>query len=135
MPPYKTTEQLYHCAGALFERIQIQNPKAAQSVSNARLLIQLRCVDPAGEIIINGRQRPLITSFGPISQRPDLLIELSSFTLHQILLGDLLLPKAIGNGSLKVTGPIIKALTLAELFMQGQSIYPTILREQGLSNR
>lgn len=135
MPPYKTTEELYACAGALFERIQSQNPKASQSVSNARLLIQLRCVDPAGEIIINGRQRPIITSFGPISQRPDLLIELSSFTLHQILLGELLLPKAIGRGSLKVTGPVLKALVLAELFVQGQSLYPAILREQGLNHR
>ena len=134
MPPYKTTEQLYACAGALFERIQSHNPKASLSVSNARLLIQLRCVDPAGEIIINGRQRPLITSFGPTSHRPDLLIELSSFTLHKILLGELLLPKALGSGSLKVTGPVFKALVLAELFLQGQSLYPTILREQGLYN-
>jgi hypothetical protein len=133
MPIYQTTEQLYACAQQLFERIQRDDPEAARPLQASRLAIRLKVREPNGEILINGRSRPLITHFGSNSTRPDLDIELSGDTLHQILLGQLAIAKALGSKQLKAKGPVWKAAVLADLFRQGQTIYPDILREQGLT--
>jgi len=133
MPIYQTTDQLYTCAQQLFDRIQRDDPEAARPLLASRLVIRLRLTGPAGEIVINGRTRPITTSFGSSANRPDLDIELSGDTLHQILLGQLAIAKALGSKQLKAKGPVWKAAVLADLFRQGQTIYPQILREQGLT--
>jgi hypothetical protein len=130
---FANTEQLYQCAEALFEQIQQQEPRAADKLIGSRLVIYFRCTEPAGEITINARQRPLQTSFGPSKVRPDLEIELMGDTLHQILLGKLSLAKAVGGRLLKVKGPVWKTAALADLFERGQSLYPQILKEKGLT--
>ena len=133
MPIYQTTDQLYACARQLFDRIQQDDPEAARPLMASRLVIRLKVKDPTGEIVINGRSRPDATYFfGGSPTRPDLDIELSGDTLHQILLGQLAIAKALGSKQLKAKGPVWKAAVLADLFRQGQTIYPDILREQGL---
>jgi hypothetical protein len=133
MPIYQTTAQLYSCAQQLFARIQHEDPDAARPLLASRLVIRLVTTEPTGEIMINGRSRPLTTHFGHNSTRPDLDIELSGDTLHQILLGQLAIAKALGTKQLKAKGPVWKAAVLADLFRQGQTIYPQILHEQGLT--
>jgi hypothetical protein len=133
MPTYQTTDQLYACARQLFDRIQRDDPEAARPLLASRLVIRLRITGPTGEIVINGRSRPITTTFGSSSNRPDLEIELSGDTLHQILVGQLAITKALGSKQLKAKGPVWKATVLADLFRQGQTIYPEILREQGIA--
>jgi hypothetical protein len=133
MTIYQTTDQLYACAQQLFERIQRDDPEAARPLQASRMAIRLKVREPNGEILINGRSRPLTTHFGSNTTRPDLDIELSGDTLHQILLGQLAIAKALGSKQLKAKGPVWKAAVLADLFRQGQTIYPDILREQGLT--
>jgi hypothetical protein len=133
MPIYQNTQQLYTCAQQLFDRIQRDDPEAARPLLASRLVIRLKVAEPTGEIVINGRSRPITTHFGNSPTRPDLDIELAGDTLHQILLGQLAIAKALGSRQLKAKGPVWKAAVLADLFRQGQSIYPEILREQGLT--
>jgi hypothetical protein len=59
-------------------------------------------------------------------------VDLTTDTLHYILLGELRLAKALKTKELKVHGPMRKVLAVTELFHQCQAIYPRILREQGL---
>ena len=132
MPIYQTTDQLYACANQLFDQIQRDDPEAARPLLASRLVIRLKVSEPMGEIVINGRSRPITTHFGSNSTHPDLDIELSGDTLHQILLGQLAIAKALGSRQLKAKGPVWKAAVLADLFRQGQTIYPDILRKQGL---
>ena len=54
-------------------------------------------------------------------------------TFHRILLDELPLGKALGGGLVKVKGPILKTLPLADLFHQGRRYYPGVLRELGLT--
>lgn len=129
---FASTDQLYACTRLLFERLQEQDPTAADTFLAARLLIRFRCRQPAAEITLNGRRRPLETIFGPTTLRPDVEVELAADTLHQIMLGQLSLTKAVGNGQLKARGPLYKTLALADLFYRGQALYPQVLREQGL---
>ncbi len=133
MPFYHNTEQLYAATQALFARIGQNNPHAADGILKARLVIRLRTSEPEAEIALDGRQTPLKSSFGPSALRPELDIQMSADTLHRILLGELQLGKALGGGLLKVKGPILKTLPLAELFHQGQRYYPDVLRELGLT--
>ena len=132
MPFFADDEQLYACTGALFASIQAADPAAAQAVLASHLIIRIHCTEPEAEFTINGRRRPLQTIFGPSKLRPTLDIELAADTLHRIMLGELSMKKALANGSLKVRGPVIKALVLAELFRRGQRLYPQVLAELGL---
>lgn len=132
-PFFKSAEQLYACAQALFERVQQEEPGAADQIIFARLVIRLRCMEPTAEITINGRHRPLQTFFGPGNVRPELEVELTGNTLHQILLGQLTLKKALATRLLKVKGPVWRTAALYELFERGQTLYPQILREKGLT--
>lgn len=129
---YDDSEQLYGSMRLLFARIEEEEPGAAGAMLASRLVIRLRCTTPDAEITINGRQRPVQTTFGPSSVRPTLDIELAADTLHEILLGQLSLRTALGNGLLRIRGPALKAMVLADLFRRGQVIYPEVLRTKGL---
>lgn len=132
MPFYSSSEQFYDCAQALFERLLTGNPGVAEPVEKARLLMLFRCSEPTVTFLINGRRRPASAEFGSIKIRPEIHADLSADTLHLILLGDLTVQKAISTNSLKVRGSIWKLTALADLFRECQSVYPEILKQQGL---
>jgi hypothetical protein len=129
---YDDSDQLYGSMRLLFARIEEEEPAAADAILASRLVIRLRCTAPDAEITINGRQRPVQTTFGPSSVRPTLDIDLDADTLHDILLGQLSLRAALGNGLLRIRGPALKAMVLADLFRRGQAVYPEVLRERSL---
>lgn len=133
MPFYASDEQLYTTLRILFARLEAENPRAADAMLKSRLSFQFRCSAPEATLIIDARQRPLHVTYGaPNAVKPDLDVRLSTDTLHQILLGQLSLTKALGSKQLTPTGPVWKTMTLADLFQQAKTIYPQILREQGL---
>lgn len=131
MAVYVDSEQLYTNVEALFALIAEKNPGAADAVLASRLVIRLRCTEPDAEITINGRRRPLETTYGPTRLRPTFEIELAADTLHAILLGELGLTKAVTNGLVEVRGPVWRAKALADLFHQAQESYLQVLQEQG----
>ena len=132
MPFYEDVSQFHMVLQRVFAEIEAQNPRAADTLLRSRLLIRLKCTGPATDIWINARQRPLTTHFGHTRLHAELEVALEADTLHQILLGELSLKKALANGQLEVRGPIWKAKGLADLFYQSRSIYPQILREEKL---
>lgn len=132
MAVYRDTEQFYTCTRQLFARIEEMDPNAAAALLQSRLVIRLQLTQPSGELVINGRGTAVTTYFGSNGTKPDLDITLSGDTLHAILLGQLTLTKALGSGKLNVKGPVWKAVVLADLFRQSQTLYPAILREQGI---
>ena len=132
MSIYADRNQFYACTKALFARIEEEDPGAGDAILASHLVMQLRSTQPDAEININGRRRPLQITYGPSTVRPTLDIELPADTLHRILLGELSTKKALANGKVKIRGPVWKATDLEHLFRQSQSLYPEILREQGL---
>ena len=131
MAVYTDTEQLYRYVQALFARIAENDPSAADAILASKMVIRMRCTEPDAEITINGRRRPLETTFGPSRLRPTLEIDLTADTLHAIMLGELRIKSAVANGQLKARGSIWKAGALADLFRQGQVLYHQVLNEQG----
>lgn len=129
MPFYSDTEAFYESMRELFACVQDNYPKATESIGNARVNIRLRATGPAGDIVIHGRERPVVTTFGEDDVKLDLEIELAADAFHKILLGELSLRQAMGNGQVKVKGPIWKALSLGDLFAVSQKCYPGIIRK------
>lgn len=129
---FADSDQLYAVAQQLLSQVQKEKPQAAEGITRSRLVVRLRTSGPAAEVTLNGRQRPLQIIYGPAGPRPILDIELAADTLHCILLGELPLKRALGNGALQVRGPAWNVIPLAELFYQGQEFYPQVLADHGL---
>jgi hypothetical protein len=130
MPYYTSADHLIQVLKNLFERMRIEAPEATREVSNARLIIRLNLDSPRAEVTINGRHNPVRVTYGSVALRPDLDISLSADTLHQILLAELPLKKALASGQMSVRGPIFKTFALEDIFRKGQVLYPEILRQQ-----
>lgn len=128
---YSDTESYYANMRTLFACIRQNYPQATDAIGRSKMNIRMRTTNPAGDIIIHGRETPVRTSYGENGVRPDLDIEMAADTFHSILLGDLSLRTALGSGQMKVKGPIWKALALGELFHVGQKCYPDIVKGQG----
>jgi hypothetical protein len=78
-------------------------------------------------LLINAQKRPLQIEYGRAnSHKPDLDVDVTGEALHQILLGQLSLTKAVGSKQLKPKGPIWKIMALADLFYHVQKIYPDV---------
>lgn len=131
MTVYVSDQHLYACVGELFRRIGKEHPAAEESVLDAGLVINFRCTQPDALVTIDGRERPLQITYGTAARKPDLDIEISADALHQILLGDLKLAKAVGSRQLKPKGPIWKVFVLEPIFTTAQTVYPQVIQECG----
>jgi hypothetical protein len=129
MPFYPDSESYYASMRQLFDCVEANYGKATESIAKAHINILMRTVSPTGEILIRGRERPVAVSFGENGAKADLEITMAADTFHKILLGELSLKTALGNGQLKVKGPIFKALTLGDLFHVGRLCYPDIVKQ------
>jgi hypothetical protein len=134
MPFYSTSDEFYATMQTFFDRMRDQQPNPVDTLVNNKISVRLKISQPSAEIAINARRNPVDVSFGDqIKWKPELDIQLSADTLHSILLDELSLSKALSDRKLKVSGPVWKTLTLADIFHQGKAIYPKILDERNLS--
>ncbi len=127
MSIYQNDEQLYSTMQTLFTRMEAENPHAGDSMINAKLSVRIQCSEPTAVLFVDGRERPLQINYGNTPSKPKLDIQANTDTLHQILLGELPLMKAIGRKKLRVKGHVFKAKALADLFYQMQHIYPELI--------
>ena len=129
MAIYTSDKQLYACFETLFGRIDEVDKKAAESLLKSKLSIRFRCSDPTADIFIDARKKPVQISYGTTKVKPVLDIKLSADTLHDILLGNIGLSKAMGSGRMKPKGPIWKSVALEPLLHDAQELYPEVLEE------
>lgn len=129
---YQNASQLYECFQELLQRIAEENPDAEKPLIKSRMAVRFNCTEPAAEIFINARQKPIEIAYGPTKGRADLDITLSTDTLHGILSGDISLRASAANKSLRVKGPVHKTFALVNIFTLGKDLYPQILADKGL---
>jgi len=128
---YQDEGQLYNCMQDLFARVETDLPQAMESLIKAKLCIRFNISNPEAMLLINAQKRPLQIEYGRAnSYKPDLDVEVTGEALHQILLGELSLTKAIGSKKVKPKGPIWKIMALADLFYHAQKIYPAVYAAQ-----
>jgi hypothetical protein len=135
MAIYSSDKQLYTCFETLFGRIEEADDKAADSLLKSKLSIRFHCSDPTADILIDARKKPVQIVYGTTKVKPVLDIALSADTLHDILLGNVGLSKAMGSGRMKPKGPIWKSVALEPLLHDAQALYPEVLEECHASGR
>jgi hypothetical protein len=131
MPVFSSPELLQTTLKTLFARVG-QDPQAAKSVVDSRLILRMRVTAPEAEVVLNGRKDPPQIMYAKTSLRPDLEIELSADALHKILLGELRLSGAVAARQLVVRGPIFKSFVFEDIFHSAQAFYPSVLEEVGV---
>ena len=132
MPFYNDAEQIYTVMQALFEHLRDTNPNPVDALISTRLSIRFSLSDPAAQITIHAKKRPVEITYGQANGRVDLDIQMTANQLHLILLDEYSIKKGFSSGELKVRGPVWKTLSLADVFRQGRGFYPQVLQEQGL---
>lgn len=128
---YRDAEQLYTILQKLFNQVEADLPQATDSLLKSKLCIRFSCAEPEANITLNAKERPLQIAYGRSPHKPDLDVEITGDALHQILLGNLSLPKAVGSKKVKPKGPVWKVMALADLFTHAQKIYPGLFASQG----
>ncbi|MCA9898539.1 MAG: SCP2 sterol-binding domain-containing protein [Ardenticatenaceae bacterium] len=124
---YQNETQLYGYLQELFGRVEADMPQATDSLLKAKLCIRFNVSDPEAGLVINAKERPLHIEYGRSNNhKPDLDVDITGEALHQILLGQLSLTKAVGSKKVKPKGPVWKVMALADLFYHAQKIYPAV---------
>ena len=128
---YRDETHLYDCLGQLFGQVEADIPQATDSLLKAKLSIRFNVTDPAALLLINAKERPLQIEYGRANNhKPDLEVDITGEALHQILLGQLSLTKAVGSKRVKPKGPVWKVMALADLCYHAQKIYPAVYSSQ-----
>jgi hypothetical protein len=130
MATFAHADALYACLRPMFSRIATEAPAAYDGLLRSRLQVKFKVTAPAAEIVIDGRQRPVMVTYGPAAGRPDLEAELAADTLHQILLDALSIKKAMANGQIRVRGPAWKLSVVIDVIKAGRRFYPDIVKGQ-----
>jgi putative sterol carrier protein len=132
MPIYANTDAFYPIIKEVFERIEKQSPHALAGLMRSKLIVRFKLTHPIAEITLNGRRATFQATYGPSKIMADLDAHFTGDTLHKIFLGEWTLAHALNVGQLRINGPILKALEMAELFEAAKKIYPAVLKERGL---
>ena len=94
----------------MFDRIETDDPDGMNELVEQEMVIRFRLRAPDAELWIDGRSKPVQTSFGAQELEATLTADLTANTMHELLLGTLPLGKAILFRKLKVQGSKSKAM-------------------------
>ncbi|HUS43182.1 MAG TPA: SCP2 sterol-binding domain-containing protein [Ilumatobacteraceae bacterium] len=122
---YADADQLEGVYTTMFDAVA--DDDSMDSLVDAQMVINFRLNDPAADIWVDGRSRPVVTTFEPIDGvDATLTAQLSADSMHELLLGSLPLGKALLFRKLKVSGSKSKAMGLEPLLHACQAVYPDI---------
>jgi hypothetical protein len=114
---YTDAEQLESVYTTMFDAVA--DDDSMDALVEAQMVINFRLVDPDADIWVDGRSRPVVTTFSPIDVDATRTAKLSADSMHQLLLGTVL----------KVSGSKSKAMGLEPLLHACQAVYPDIVAD------
>ena len=114
----------------MFDRIGSDDPDGMDELVEQEMVIRFRLREPDVDLWIDGRSKPVQTSFGARDLDATLTADLKTNDLHELLLGTLALGKAILFRKLKVQGSKSKAMKLESLLHTMQAVYPDLIDER-----
>jgi len=112
----------------MFERVTEDD--SIDDLVEQQMVINFRLNDPAADIWVDDRSRPVVTTFESIDVDATLTADLSADSMHELLLGALPLGRALLFRKLKVSGSKSQAMKLESLLHACQSAYPDIAAER-----
>jgi putative sterol carrier protein len=114
----------------MFDRIETDDPDGMDELVEQKMVIRFRLREPDVELWIDGRTKPVQTSFGTQKLDATLSADLTANSMHELLLGTLPLGRAILFRNLKVQGSKSKAMKLESLLHTMQAVYPGLVAEK-----
>ena len=126
---YDDAAQFEELFSRLFAQIEDEDPDGMDPLVASRMIICFVVREPEIEMWVDGRTKPVQTSFGPSDLEATLTARLTGDTLHELLLGTLPLGRALWRRRLKVKGPKSKATKLESLLHACQSAYPALAED------
>ena len=121
---YADDAQLRSVYSSMFA--EIADDESLNQLVDLQMIINFRLDNPGADIWVDGRSRPVETTFAPIGADATLTARLSANSMHQLLLGTLPLGKALLFRKLKVSGSKSRAMQLEPLLHACQAVYPRI---------
>lgn len=113
----------------MFDRIETDDPDGMDELIEQQMVIRFRLRQPDVELWIDGRSKPVQTSFSAQELDATLTADLTTNSLHELLLGTLPLGSAILFRKVKVQGSKSKAMKLESLLHAMQAVYPALVDE------
>ncbi len=114
----------------IFEQIGTDDPDGMDELVEQAMVIRFRLRQPDVDLWIDGRSKPVQTSFGPRQLDATLTADLTANDMHELLLGTLPLAKALLFRKLKVQGSKSKAMKLESLLHTMQAVYTDVADER-----
>ena len=108
----------------------VADDESIDDLVEQQMVVNFRLHDPDADIWVDGRSRPVVTTFDPIDVEATLTATLSADSMHELLLGTLPLGRALLFRKLKVSGSKSRAMKLESLLHACQSVYPEIAAER-----
>ena len=127
---YSSAAQLEALFARMFDQIGTDDPDGMDQLVDEQMVIRFRLRQPGVELWIDGRSKPVQTSFGTQKLTATLTAELSANSMHELLLGTLSLAKAVLFRTIKVQGSKSKAMKLESLLHAMQAVYPSLFDER-----
>lgn len=128
---YPDSQTLQSVMQELFERLNA-TPGASDEFVKNKMIVAIYLNRPKVFLGLDGRQHPVEIVFAPNGDKPDLAIQMDADLIHDIWLSNVRLRDAFFDGRIKTKGSIFKAMKLADLFRQAETLYPVILQERDL---
>ena len=122
------SDQLEAVFSEMFD--QVADDDSMDDLVGQQMVINFRLHDPDADIWVDGRTRPVVTTFEPIGVDATLTATLSADSMHELVLGTLPLGRALMFRKLKVSGSKSRAMKLESLLHACQSVYPAIADER-----
>lgn len=113
----------------MFEQIDTDDPDGMDDLVELEMVIRFRLRRPDVELWVDGRSKPVQTSFGSSDLDATLTADLTGDSMHELLLGTLPLGRAMMFRKLKVRGSKSKAIKLESLLHAMQAVYPQLADE------
>jgi putative sterol carrier protein len=126
---YRDTPQFESLYTQMFDQIATDDPDGMDPLVEQQMVIRFRLRQPDVELWVDGRDKPVQTSFGPQPLKASLTATLSCNTMHELLLGTLPLGRAMLFRKLKVQGSKSAAMKLESLLHACQAVYPSLSEE------
>ncbi len=125
---YADADQLIEVYTEMFDGVA--DDASIDDLVDQQMVINFRLHDPDVDIWVDGRSRPVVTTFESIDVEATLTATLSADSMHELLLGTLPLGKALLFRKLKVSGSKSRAMKLESLLHACQALYPDIAAER-----
>jgi putative sterol carrier protein len=126
---YQTAADFAALYMQMFDRIATDDPDGMDPLVEQQMVIRFKLNKPDTELWVDGRTKPVQTSFGSQPLEASFTAVLSGNTLHKLLLGTLPLGRALLFRKLKVQGSKTAAMKLESLLHACQAVYPDLADE------